>query len=368
MNPSRRLVPAVLALLIALVLPLTAAAERPGARPARAPKIQIALLLDNSGSMSGLLNQARTQLWRMVNELSGAKQNGVRPTLEIALYEYGEQPRMLTPFTKDLDKVSELLFGIGIAGGDEYCGQVIQMASKQLEWSGNPDDLKLIYIAGNEPFNQGPVAYKSAIDEAKRKGIVVNPIHCGGDEPTWRDGAVVAGGRFMTINHNAAVATATAPQDAELAKLSAKLNQTYVGYGSKGSANLVRQEKMDSAAGAAAPSVAAERARTKSSAAYDNSDWDLVDAVKSGKKVAALEEEALPQELRGKTVAEREAYVKAKAEERAKLQKQIATLSAARQKHLAEEQKKSAQKGDETLDQALIQSAQVEGVKRKFTF
>ena len=38
-----------------------------------APKVQIAILLDNSGSMSGLINQARTQLWKVVNEFIAAK-------------------------------------------------------------------------------------------------------------------------------------------------------------------------------------------------------------------------------------------------------------------------------------------------------
>src|SRR5262245_35180864 len=49
----------------------------------RIPKVQIAILLDNSGSMEGLLNQARTEIWKVVNEFATAKQRGVRPRLEI---------------------------------------------------------------------------------------------------------------------------------------------------------------------------------------------------------------------------------------------------------------------------------------------
>ena len=40
-----------------------AAESTPAAKNA-APKIQLAILLDTSGSMNGLINQARTQLWR----------------------------------------------------------------------------------------------------------------------------------------------------------------------------------------------------------------------------------------------------------------------------------------------------------------
>src|SRR5688572_26515942 len=154
----------------------------------RIPKVQIAILLDNSGSMGGLINQARTEIWKVVNEFATAKQRGVRPRLEIALYEYGDGVRRLQPFTTELDRVSEKLFGIGVRGGDEHCGQVIQAATNELEWSGDPDDLKLIYIAGNEPFTQGPVKPAVAIEAAKRKGITVNPIHCGGDDASWKQG------------------------------------------------------------------------------------------------------------------------------------------------------------------------------------
>src|SRR4051794_24708186 len=175
----------------------------------RIPKVQIAILLDNSGSMEGLINQARTEIWKVVNQFSTAKQNGVAPRLELALYEYGDGVKRLQGFTSELDRVSEKLFGISVHGGDEYCGQVIQAATNELEWSGDADDLKLIYIAGNEPFTQGPVRPATAIEAAKHKGITVNPIACGGDDASWRAGAVVAGGDYLVIDHNSVVAQVT---------------------------------------------------------------------------------------------------------------------------------------------------------------
>ncbi|MBL4708574.1 MAG: hypothetical protein JKY48_09080, partial [Flavobacteriales bacterium] len=53
------------------------------------PKIQVAILLDTSSSMSGLIDQARNQLWQVVNEFSESTRNGVKPLLEVAVYEYG---------------------------------------------------------------------------------------------------------------------------------------------------------------------------------------------------------------------------------------------------------------------------------------
>lgn len=354
--------------LMALLSSLPAAAGEDSPRSeARVPRVQIAILLDNSGSMSGLLNQARTQLWRTVNELAGAKQRGRPVRLELALYEYGNGVRRISPFTTDLDKVSSELFSLDIRGGDEYCGQVIQAAIRELEWSGDPDDLKLIYIAGNEPFTQGPVDYRQAIAQAKRKGVVVNTIHCGGDEPTWRDGAVVAGGNFLMINHNAQVAQLTAPQDAELARLGAELNKTYLAYGAMGADSAVRQKRQDQAAASAAPAAAAERAVAKSSSLYVNSTWDLVDALKDGTvALEKLKEEELPPELRGRSEADRKAFVAQKQKERAEIQKQIADLNEERKKHLAEEAKKKP--AEMSFDSEMLKSVRAQGQARAYSF
>ena len=56
-----------------------------------AARIQLAILLDTSSSMDGLIDQAKTQLWKIVNEFATAKKDGKAPRLQVALYEYGKQ-------------------------------------------------------------------------------------------------------------------------------------------------------------------------------------------------------------------------------------------------------------------------------------
>ena len=97
------------------------------------PRIQVAILLDTSNSMDGLIDQTRNQLWQVVNEFASARQNGVAPILEIALFEYGNDNnsrssgyvRKLSAFTRELDQVSEGLFSLTTNGGNEYCGFAI---------------------------------------------------------------------------------------------------------------------------------------------------------------------------------------------------------------------------------------------------
>ncbi|MBU8895748.1 VWA domain-containing protein [Corallococcus sp. H22C18031201] len=345
-----------------------------------APRVQIALLLDTSGSMDGLIDQARRQMWTVVNTFQKARRGEQLARLEIALYEYGKSDlaaeagymRQVLPFTTDLDSVSEKLFALRTNGGDEYCGQVIQKATTQLAWSKSREDLKLIYIAGNEPFNQGPVPFATAIANAKEHGIIVNTVHCGGAEVGARDGwtaaAALAQGQALNIDQNRAVAQATTPQDAELARLSGELNQTYLGYGSGGREGKARQVAQDSNA-APSPSVAASRAVSKASRLYDNSSWDLVDGSKSGAvKLDTLKDEELPSELQGKSVEERKAVVAAKAKEREAIQERIVKLKGEREKYLSEQQAvRPASAGPDTLDTAIIQSVRKQAAGQKLT-
>src|SRR5262245_40495134 len=111
--------------LLSLALAVPAGAHSVHPDP-RFPLVQIALLLDTSNSMDGLIGQAKTQLWRVVNDLAGSRCRGRSPRIEVALYEYGNSGlaagenyvRQVLPFTHDLDRVSERLFGLTTNGGE----------------------------------------------------------------------------------------------------------------------------------------------------------------------------------------------------------------------------------------------------------
>ncbi|MHC4713933.1 MAG: vWA domain-containing protein [Planctomycetota bacterium] len=334
------------------------------------PLIQVALLLDTSGSMRGLIDQAKAQLWKVVNEFATAKRDGVHAQLHVALYQYGSgrlpaedgYMRQVLPLTTDLDKASEELFALQVGGSREYCGQVIQVAAQELHWSDSAGDLKVLFIAGNEPFTQGGVDYRTACKGAISKGITVNTIFCGpfeeGVRTDWKNGAVLADGDYMNIDQNSAVVSIRAPQDEEIARLGAELNGTYIPYGERGREGSANQARQDAnAAGLVQAGAAVQRAVSKSSAQYTNAFWDLVDAVEQGQvKLADVDAKDLPEGMREMTVEEREAHVQAKAVERKSIREKIGKLNEERKAFVAEEMKKAAETGENTLDTAIIKA------------
>lgn len=345
------------------------------------PVIQLALLLDTSNSMDGLIDQARTRLWQIVKDLSRARQDGHRARLEVALYEYGNNGlsdesgyiRRVLPFTDDLDRISAELFALDTNGGDEFCGAVIARAVSQLEWSHRARDLKLMFIAGNEPFTQGPVDFRDAIRRATGHGIAVNTIFCGPEEQGrrtgWREGAMLADGTFVCINQDRRMPNIDCPQDREIARLNEELNRTYLAYGAHGRARREMQVAQDRNASASAPSVAAERAVTKSTSLYNNRSWDLVDAVRDGSvDLAAIDADDLPEELRDKSPAERKRLVTEAEAARRQTQERIQQLAREREAYLAAELAKLPDDGSAALDDAILQSVRAQALKVGYSF
>ncbi|MBN2496188.1 MAG: VWA domain-containing protein [Deltaproteobacteria bacterium] len=352
------------------------------APPDSRPVVQLAILLDTSSSMSGLIDQARSQLWKIVNELVHSRLRGQQPEIQVALYEYGKSTlersegyiRQITALTEDLDLVSEKLFELGTNGGDEYCGQVIQSACDGLRWSKASGALKLIFIAGNEPFTQGSVDYREACKLAASRGITVNTIHCGdersGVEGHWKDGALLADGEFLNIDHNRVVAHIAAPQDADIERLGRELNDTYIPFGARGKSDFARQAAQDANAYKSAKGSMTQRGVFKSSASYSNEAWDLVDATAKGKvDLAEIDKDDLPENMRKMDRAEQAAFVEKNRARRGEIQAQIRVLDAERRKFVAEQQKKKADEtGEDTLDRAMIDSIHVQAESMGYSF
>jgi len=329
-------------------------------------KIQVALLLDTSNSMDGLIDQAKSRLWNIVNTLTTLKYNGQAPQIEIALYEYGNDGirdenyiRQVTPLTQDLDLVSEKLFALKTNGGSEYCGAVIRDASNNLNWDANEKSMKLMYIAGNEPFDQGKVNYKDVITKAKSKNIYTNTIFCGsrseGIESYWQNGATIGGGKYFNIDSDKKVIYIETPYDIRISECNAKLNDTYIYYGNHGSEYKMKQIVQDKNAETQSVSNLVERTVSKSKKnAYKNEHWDLVDkAEKDAGFITNIKQSELPDDLKGKSSEEIKKRIAIKSAERGKIQKEIEELSRKRQTYIDREMKKRGAGDSDDLGKAI---------------
>lgn len=350
----------ILASLSALALSSAFAQIAP---PPSDKKVQVAILFDTSNSMDNLIDQAKARIWSIVNEISELRYEGELPTMEFSLYEYGNDGlaeadnylRQVLDFTSDLDDLSQKMFALTTNGGSEYCGAVIKKALDDLKWSNDQTDLKMIYIAGNEEFNQGKINYKKACESARSKSVYVNSIFCGGyDEGVrlnWYDGADCSGGDYFNIDADKELVHIETPYDAEIQLYNDSLNGTYYGFGIQGLRKKEVQAFEDSNAEQMAPSVAAERSISKSKkGVYKNGSWDLIDAAEDGKDITKIDEKDLPKEFKNKTKEEKLALIEEKKAEREKFQNRIGELAVEREKFINEEKKRREEEGEEIDD------------------
>jgi len=346
-------------------------------KPAR--HVDLAICLDTSGSMRGLIQSAKQKLWAVVNELATAKP---KPVLRVGLYYYGNNGLkaqdgyvgQLCPLTTDLDLVYEKLFQLSTNGSKEYVARVMHAATTELKWDKSKDALRIIFIAGNEGAHQDPAhKLRDTCKAAATAGIIVNTIFCGpestGRQGGWADAAAWADGQYAAIDHDRGTVVINTPHDKKLAELSSTINKTYIGYGRAGKDGLARQSAQDSNAIKLNAPAAAERASAKAGGLYNNAGWDLVDASKKKDfDVTKIKKEDLPEAMREMTDDQKKAHVAKQAASRAKIQAEIMELTKKRDAYVKAEMARKGLDEKASFDAALRQMVRTQAEKRNFKF
>lgn len=337
--------------------------------------IDLAICLDTSNSMDGLIDSAKMQLWTIVNTLDKADP---KPNLRIALLAYGNESygsengwvRTYLDFTEDLEVVYDKLFQLETNGGTEYVSRVTRAAMMQ-NWSKDNDKvLQMIFVAGNESAKQDTqYPLHQIMKQATEHGIYVNTIYCGNptdeDMTSWELAAALASGKCTSINPDKQIVYKT-PYDADLAKLSEKLDSTYIYYGSEQERRRASGNNNNNNNNALSMNsqVAAERAVSKSSAIYSSKNWDIVELYETDQEEALnLQEERLPEELKGKSKEEIEIEIKKASDERDKIKAQITELN---QKRLADidRQKAAGEQNVPSFEAAIVAALKTQAAEK----
>lgn len=332
------------------------------------PRVEVAFVLDTTGSMGGLIEGAKRRIWSVARRIGEGQP---RPDLRIALVAYRDKgDRYVTQvhdFTSDMDAVYARLMSFQADGGGdtpEHVSAALHDAVHRLQWSSQ--GLRVVFLVGDAPPHldyQDGFDYRRAVQAARQKGLAVETIQCGGDPQTaavWQEIAGLGGGQYARIDASGGMPAQVTPQDAALARLHRELASTVVAGGTV--EERARTNERVAARKAMAPPAAAEAAGyfARAESLVSN---DLVDKkeAEQRKEVRGLLGRAdAPPELRGKSDEEALAYLRAQKVKREKLQRSIEALQKERDAQLAEAGKDAF---DEKVVQSLKDRAAKEGVK-----
>jgi len=337
--------------------------------------VDIVVALDTSGSMDGLLDATRARIWDVVNTLAKLQP---QPDLRVGLISYGTERAtadegfivLETDLSGSLDDVYGALMQLETKGGEEYVGRVIRESIDRMNWSPDPDALKILFVAGNESADQAveDADFRTTARWAREQGIFVNAMYAGNRDQAvvelWPEVARAGGGSFASIDPEKSTIQIPAPQDEDLLALNEELNGTYVPYGSDGMNGLANQVAQDSNASRLGVESCSSRIVAKGSALYSNASWDLVDATsKETVDLTTMAAGDFPKEMRGMTMDQMVSFIDTKRSAREDIQMRIQELSVEREEYIQDviTKERMARGLDGAMKRSLLEQAEKKG-------
>ena len=317
------------------------------------PKVDVVFVLDTTGSMGGLIQAAKENIWSIANTMASAQPT---PELRMGLVAYRDRGdayvTQVTDLSSDLDSMYAKLMDFRAEGGGdtpESVNQGLHDAVHRMSWTQDDSAYKVVFLVGDAPPHmdyQDEVKYPDTIKAARERGIVVNTILAGNADVTaaeWQTIASLNQGAFFRVAQSGdAIAVATEFDD-EIAALSKELDETRMAFGdARARAEMQRKQAATDKlyAEASVASLAKRASFNVSEAGRDNllGKNDLVDAVTSGRvDLDAVAEDDLPAPMQQMSKTERVRAINEQAEKRKEISQRLAALSDRRQTAIAAE-------------------------------
>ncbi|MGQ0681286.1 vWA domain-containing protein [Bradyrhizobium sp.] len=350
-------------LAFAATLPVLAALPIavPSAAVAR-PAVEVAFVLDTTGSMGGLIEGAKRKIWSIATAIVDSNPDAdIRMGL-VAYRDIGDEyvTRKFELTTDIQDLYANLLELRARGGGDwpESVNEALDAAVNKMKWTDGNDVRRIVFLVGDAPPHmdyEQDTKYPVTLKVARQKDIVVNAVLAGNARETervWRDIAQNGDGRFIPIPQDGGqVVVIETPYDEDIIILQREINGTVIPYGPHALQRRTEEKtKQLSQVAAAAPAQASEMAsylnkRARVSSEAVTGDGDLVADINAGRtSFSDIKDDDLPAHLRAMKPEQRMGEVNKQMTRRKALNEKLAALVARRDKYLADARAKAPPK------------------------
>ena len=331
-------------------------------------RIEVVFILDTTSSMSGLIQAAKEKIWSIATTMASAEQ---APDIKMGLIAFRDRgdtyvTRVLD-LSQDLDSMYASLMDFRAQGGGdgpESVNQALYDAVNRISWSDDENVYKVAFLIGDAPPHMdyiNDVKFPVTLEQAKRKGIVINTVQSGQNHstaPVWKTIAQLGDGEYFQVeNSGSAVAVAT-PFDKKLSELAASLEKTLLYYGdaeakeSQKRKNEATRKLHDELSEAALARRATFNA-TASGISNLLGKGELVDAISTGRvELDDIDKDDMPASLQALAPEEQMEIITDQARRRDKIKSDIRELSESRSRYIRQ---KIAAQGDasESLDEKI---------------
>ena len=346
-------------------------------------RIDVVFVLDTTGSMGGLIGAAKEKIWSIATTMASAQS---APEIRMGLVAYRDRGdtyvTKVVDLSSDLDSIYATLMDFQADGGGdgpESVNQALHDAVHKVSWSQQAGTYKVVFLVGDAPPHmdyQDDIKYPVTLSAAKAKGIVVNAIQSGqvsATTPAWQQIAKLGAGQYFQVEQTGnAVAIAT-PFDEKIAKLSAKMDDTRLYYGTKEEKKKQRRKQAAADKLHAASSVESRARRatfnaSTSGAANFLGEGELVEEVSSGRvDLSSIDKDQLPAAMQAMAPEEQAKVISETADRRNELKRQITRLTKERAEYLDKKVKQAGGASD-SLDDQIYRAVREQAGKLGLTY
>lgn len=353
--------------LAVLTLPITATLSQAIAKPT----VEVAFVLDTTGSMGGLLEGAKRKIWSIATSVVDTNPNADIRIGLVAYRDIGDEYVTRTfDLTTDIQDIYAHLLELKARGGGDWpesVNEALDVAVNKLQWTTGGDAKRIVFLVGDAPPHMDyaqDTKYPKTLAVAKQRDIVVNAVLAGGARDTervWQDIAQLGDGRFIPIPQDGGeVVVIETPYDDDIIILQKEINGTVIPYGPmKLQKRIEEKTRQLSQVAAAAPAQASDMAsylnkRSKYSSEAVTGDGDLVSAVASGRAtLGSVKDDELPDDLRKLAPEQRKAELDRQTQKRKTLNDKLATLVQKRDGYVAEKKRSASPAKTSSFDRVV---------------
>src|SRR6195256_1257914 len=344
------------------------------------PTVEVAFVLDTTGSMGGLIEGAKRKIWSIATSILDSNPDAEIRMGLVAYRDIGDDYVTRTfDLTTDIQDLYANLLELKARGGGDWpesVNEALDVAVNRLHWTPADDTRRIIFLVGDAPPHMDyaqDTKYPTTLAVAKQKDIIVNAVLAGSARDTervWREIAQSGNGRFIPIPQDGGqVVIIETPYDDDIIILQKEINGTVIPYGPRALQKHTEDKARQlSQVAAAAPAQASEMAsylnkRARVSSEAVTGDGDLVSDVAAGRqKLAAVKDDELPDNLRALKPEQRMDELDRQMKQRNALNEKLSALVAKRDAFVAEARDKAAPKAssfDRVVEDTL--KAQIKG-------
>ena len=318
---------------------------------AEAERVEVAFVLDTTGSMGDLIDGAKRKIWSIATTITETNPNADIAMALVAFRDLGDDYVVRTePLSEDIQGLYGKLTRLQADGGGdtpESVNQALDAAINGLQWSRGSKVRRIVFLVGDAPPHMDypqERKYPHIVEQAVANGIIINTVQAGDMPETtgvWKEIAQYGRGRYMAIPQSGGeVSIIVTPFDDEILGLQHDLDGTVVPYGGLRQRSELGTKMREKAAAPASVQIENSEFYAKRLARKEvvTGGGDLIgDIANKDVDLAIIAPAELPEQLKSKTRAEQEAWVGELTAKRQKLESGMSEVMAKRDAYITEQ-------------------------------